>query len=290
MLLRVLLPCLFAEASSQLFLATAAEATVQHIYIVRHGDKYSSYPPCPVSTGGSCFDEALYGDNPPLTPCGERQARYVAQILTNTGIQHVVASPFTRTLQTALPIVEALNLTHMKVDNFLSEARQDEGPFRPFNALLNKNLQDELIQVSQLWDHGYGSPPIRTPENDALYMARVRRAGESLRSRFPPSSGNVAMVTHATPAFSIAYGLCYGSDGSDFMLQQFVEGQDPIGPTGIIHIVRDSNGHCISIGQTDNQYADSIDCGATTKYKCNFTDYPDWYWEHASGKGPGLCS
>ena len=77
----------------------------------------------------------VMGNNPPLTPCGRRQARHTAEpwqqkpvgicILRGTPmnqrhvpvkdwlvkhapqIDHVLVSPFTRTLQTALPLAEA---------------------------------------------------------------------------------------------------------------------------------------------------------------------------------------
>ncbi|CAK0830468.1 unnamed protein product [Prorocentrum cordatum] len=46
----------------------------QVIYIVRHGDKYSSYPRCKPGedpmNGSMCFDDEAMGDNPPLTECG----------------------------------------------------------------------------------------------------------------------------------------------------------------------------------------------------------------------------
>jgi hypothetical protein len=54
-------------------------------------------------------------------------------------------------------------------------------------------------------------------EDDALYVARVKAGAASLRRRFVdwdasgfptnPRSGNVAVYTHATTTFSIAYGV-----------------------------------------------------------------------------------
>ena len=49
----------------------------QHVFIVRHGDKYSSYPDCPSEdepvAEGLCFNRELMGNNVPLTPCGVQQ-------------------------------------------------------------------------------------------------------------------------------------------------------------------------------------------------------------------------
>ena len=89
----------------------------QHISIVRHGDKYSSYPSCSVSNGSAlCYDQELMGNNPPLTPCGLQQAEQTADWLVEAsraagGIQRIVSSPFIRCLETALPLAKRLGLS-----------------------------------------------------------------------------------------------------------------------------------------------------------------------------------
>lgn len=264
--------------------------TAQHVYIVRHGDKYSSYPDCAVTNGTLCYDKELMGDNPPLTPCGMKQAARTAEWLSNGtsgSISNIVVSPFTRTLQTALPLAKSLGKT-LQVEYLLSEARQPEGPFREFNINAPGETVEQLQECHRIWNRSYAGPPIKTPENDTLYIERATIAAQILKERFPPSSGDLVVVTHATTAFSIAYGLCYSDTGNDGTLEEFVNAQNAIGPAGVIHVAIEGDGSC-TIEQTRN-VGEAVNCGRTPAYKCNFSDFPAWYWAHKGGKGPGKCA
>jgi len=46
-------------------------------------------------------------DDPPLSPEGEARARTLARMLRNAGVNHVFATPFKRTQQTAQPLAAA---------------------------------------------------------------------------------------------------------------------------------------------------------------------------------------
>jgi broad specificity phosphatase PhoE len=48
--------------------------------------------------------------DPQLTPLGHTQAEEAAQQLVDQGIQRIIVSPYSRTLQTARPVAAALNL------------------------------------------------------------------------------------------------------------------------------------------------------------------------------------
>jgi broad specificity phosphatase PhoE len=48
--------------------------------------------------------------DPPLTPLGQAQAEAAAEALRDAGITRIVASPYTRALQTAAPTAHALSL------------------------------------------------------------------------------------------------------------------------------------------------------------------------------------
>lgn len=48
--------------------------------------------------------------DPKLTPLGHAQARAAAAELTGAGIRRIIASPYTRALETAAPIAAALNV------------------------------------------------------------------------------------------------------------------------------------------------------------------------------------
>lgn len=231
-------------------------------------------------------------NNRPLTPCGITQAAHTTDWLLNRSltvgsIEHIVTSPFARTLQTALPLAKMLNKT-LKVDYLLSEDKLSDGPFRAFNSLEDLQTVEALREVEEKWDLSYGSFPIPTPENCTLYHVRAALGGEMLRKRFPPSSGNVAVFTHGTPAFSLAYALCYGSSGTDEDLQGFIEHQNPIAPAGLIEVVRDNYGRCMTVSQTQNIGAERSRCGHTGLWKCDFKDCPKWYWKY-SVERPCTC-
>jgi broad specificity phosphatase PhoE len=79
--------------------------------------------------GQSQFNEAFSrtGRDPlivdaPLTARGEEQARAAARKMTGKKITRLFCSPYTRALQTAAPIAEALNLP-VQVDPLLGERR-----------------------------------------------------------------------------------------------------------------------------------------------------------------------
>lgn len=261
----------------------------QHIYIVRHGDKSSSYPDCPGANGTPCYNASLVGDNAPLTECGAKQAEHTAKWLQEKGIAEIVVSPFTRTLQTALPLAKLLG-KQLNVEYLLSEANQPEGPHRQFNILGDDRTLRDLEEIQSLWNLNYGSAPIATPEDPALYVKRVARLPSNLKKRFPASVGNLAVYTHATTSFSLAYGLCYGDAHSDEKLQSFVEKQNAIGAAGVIHVVLGADGRCKRVEQTNN-VAKEVNCGSRTDpYKCEFSKYPSWYWACSLGKGPGHCA
>merc|ERR1712224_589498 len=132
----------------------------------------------------------------------------------------ILASPYTRTLQTALPLAKRLQKS-IHVEHLLSEANQAEGPFRGFNIDAGNSTVEQLEEVESLWELGYGSAPIATPENPARYVERVQKMTSVLKSRFPPQKGNLGIFTHATTAFSIAYGLCYGESSNEGLLKSF---------------------------------------------------------------------
>jgi len=295
------------------------------VFIVRHADKFSSYPPCaPPTSAAPCYNASLMGNNPPLTPCGFEQAEATARwLLSTASIQQIVMSPYIRTLETALPVANVTGLT-LHVEYLTSEARQSGGPSRPFNVALDETHRSRLARAQARWALDYGSFPIPTPEGNGEYWGRVRLAAKALRHRFPPSTGNVAIFTHATTSFSLAYGLCYGDNGTDATLQAFVERQvRPPVPQRLAAISHQApSRHSVHTrawpcpGRSSRRRASRrapsaqvvsstsslpatgsaarsprpMACGATEPYKCIFADYPAWYWEHSAGIGPGKCS
>eukprot|EP00927_Polykrikos_kofoidii_P052490 TRINITY_DN46363_c0_g1_i1.p1 TRINITY_DN46363_c0_g1~~TRINITY_DN46363_c0_g1_i1.p1 ORF type:complete len:325 (-),score=26.41 TRINITY_DN46363_c0_g1_i1:152-1126(-) len=264
----------------------------RHIYIVRHGDLYKSYAECngkggKDDRGNPCYDEPLMKNNAPLTRCGIAQARLTAEWLGDKNITKIVVSPFTRALQTALPLAETIGVK-LDVEHLLSEAIEEEGPFREFNLMQPSVTVNNLESIQELWALDYGSPPLKTPESNGMYVRRVKQLAPLINSRFPVYHGNIAVYTHATPAFSLAYGLCYGDAGGDTKLEEFVGKQDPIAPGGLIEVIQHADGTCKEVKQTNN-VAGELGCGLTKPAKCHIFDYPGWYWSHSKGVGPANC-
>ena len=48
--------------------------------------------------------------DPELTPLGRQQAEHAAEALAGAGLRHIIASPYTRALQTAAPLARRLRL------------------------------------------------------------------------------------------------------------------------------------------------------------------------------------
>jgi len=283
-------------------LAADTQQQLQHIFIVRHGDKLAEYPACSAEEQDSntlCFDESIYGNNSPLTPCGKAQANHTAEWLMNSSaalgpIEHLLSSPFLRTLETALALAARLPEEHasITVDTLLSESMDTGPPFRANKASLTSADSAALDAIQALQDES-SAPAIPTPESPALYHKRVVRMGESLLARFAAQPGNFALFTHATPAFSIAHAICHSGDFSSAPLQRFVESQDAIGPAGVIHVARDpATGACVAVDQTNN-LGNGAACGETKASKCEFAVCPAWYWpldgEECTDAGYAKC-
>jgi hypothetical protein len=161
--LGLLVVALCAATATAVVITPTAEQQQQHgavsaaaeqwFYIVRHGDKFSSYPDCGPTTPpeGPCFNGSLMGNNPPLTPCGVRQSTAASTWLQRNasavgGIQHIVSSPYVRSLETALPLATKLGLA-LNVENLVSEARNADAAFRPDNILLPGDTQTRLAGI-----------------------------------------------------------------------------------------------------------------------------------------------
>lgn len=85
----------------------------QTIWIARHGNRIDFVNP-------EWFNTAERRYDPPLSDDGVVQAYQLAQRLKGQGINHIFASPFLRTVQTANQVASALDLP-IKLESGLSE-------------------------------------------------------------------------------------------------------------------------------------------------------------------------
>ncbi len=82
----------------------------KHLYFVRHGESNSN------------ADGVFRGEESSLSEKGEKEARTVAERMQRIGIDAIVSSPFLRTMQTAEPISQLLDLP-IEEDDLLIEFR-----------------------------------------------------------------------------------------------------------------------------------------------------------------------
>jgi broad specificity phosphatase PhoE len=114
--------------------------------------------------------------DPKLTPLGHAQAEEAAQHLSGQGIERIIASPYTRALQTARPVALALNLP-ICIDPIVRERYAfacDVGTPRP--ALEREWPEHDFRLIEETW-----WPQEEEPE--ASIIARAARFRNELAER-----------------------------------------------------------------------------------------------------------
>lgn len=109
--------------------------------------------------------------DPKLTPLGRRQALDAADALRDEGVRRIIASPYTRALQTAAPIAEALGVAVI-VNPIVRERYAfscDIGS--PASMLAAAWPQHDFGRIDELW-----WPALDEPEADVMARAALFRA------------------------------------------------------------------------------------------------------------------
>lgn len=166
---------------------------VQVFWIMRHGDRLNNIDRQWKKT-------AAYPHDTPLSPLGHSQAEDVAEhiIQHDNNLQHVVSSPFLRALQTANPLSKRLNLP-IKVEKSIWETGCNEAP--PFHIHAESKEFDIDTSYTSSFEPACG-------ENTLQFAPRLERAAAALKEKFPFSSGNVAIFSHADPCAYLVSALC----------------------------------------------------------------------------------
>jgi probable phosphoglycerate mutase len=131
------------------------------------------------------------GDDPALSPEGERQALAVAERLVHDGgVDVVVSSPMRRTRQTADLVGSALGLQVREVDGVR------ECAFGEWEGLTFAEVKQRWPAELAAW---LGDPAVAPPggESFAAVRRRVQVARDQLLARYPGRT--VLVVTHVTP-------------------------------------------------------------------------------------------
>ena len=163
----------------------------QTVWLSRHGNRIDF------------VDPAWRGDDPHLSADGVVQARETGARLVGEAIQHIFASPFLRTVETAHHIAEALDL-NLKIEYGASEwLNPDWFPAQPRHVPI-----DILVERFPRIDTGYTSQTMpRYPESSEEALVRAGRAACTLADAH---RGDILIVGHGHSVHGMAQGLVGG--------------------------------------------------------------------------------
>ena len=112
--------------------------------------------------------------DPKLTPLGHRQARTAAERLKHEKIRRIIASPYTRALQTAAPIARALGGVPVIVNPIISERYAfvcDIGS--PCSALARAWPELDFSHIENIWWPAMEEPVEGVAARAALFRAEM---------------------------------------------------------------------------------------------------------------------
>ena len=163
------------------------------VWIVRHTHRQDMDNP-------HWRSQAVYPDDPDLSPQGHQQAERLGQFFANYPLDHIFCSPFLRAISTAYPIARHKNLP-IKIEPGLSEfLSPDYFPGPP-------QLHDRQLLQSRfpLIDPDYQPRLVpQYPEQDLAAIARAGRVAAQLVAEFP---GNLLLVGHGASVWGATWGL-----------------------------------------------------------------------------------
>jgi len=163
------------------------------VYLARHGNRLDFVYP-------EWFNTAPRRYDPPLSEDGKIQAQELAQRLKLEKIDHIIASPFLRTIQTAHIVAENLDLT-IKLEAGLGEwHNRDWMSYSP-----EIHPREELEKCYPRIDWSYSSQVFPVyPENQTEVLSRMEKIGRLLVNQF---SGNLLLMGHSMTVLGISKGL-----------------------------------------------------------------------------------
>lgn len=133
------------------------------------------------------------GDDPELSPAGQRQAAAVAAALAERGtVQAVVSSPLRRCRQTAQAVAARAGLGEVRVDEGLRET-----DFGAWEGLTFAEVQQRHPEDLNAWLRSAEAAPTGGGESFAAVARRVAVARDKALARY--AGRTVLLVSHVTP-------------------------------------------------------------------------------------------
>jgi broad specificity phosphatase PhoE len=174
----------------------ASKGKEQTVWIVRHAERIDFIDSKWRST-------AERPDDPYLSDKGFAQAQKLAGRLVDEGIGLIFASPFLRTLQTALPVARALDLP-IKIEYGLCEWLNPQW----FSAAPSYLSATDIPHIFSWVDTNYTSLIQPTyPETWPDLEKRTEQIINLLVTRYP---GNIVLIGHGATVVGTAQGLLPG--------------------------------------------------------------------------------
>ena len=165
----------------------------QTIWIARHGNRLDFVNP-------EWFNNAERRYDPPLSEDGLIQAQQLGQRLISSGIVHIFASPFLRTIQTANQVAEALDLP-IKIEKGLSEWLNPEWMTGMPETHPQELLQDRYPRID--WTYTSSIVP-EYPENQAEVN---RRTDQTVKKLIADYSEDILLVGHGASVVAATRSL-----------------------------------------------------------------------------------
>lgn len=147
----------------------------KHLYFVRHGESNSN------------VDGILRGTDAVLTEKGEREAQFIAERMKSITVDALISSTYTRALQTAAPIREALGLPVEESDLFVER--------RSPSALRNREVDDTFTRENDEFQERYCEAGYVHSDEETLPEIAAR-AFAALRFLEEHPAKRICVVTH----------------------------------------------------------------------------------------------
>jgi broad specificity phosphatase PhoE len=160
------------------------------LWIVRHGNRFDFVYP-------EWFETALRRYDPPLSFDGTIQVQELALKLLDEPINHIIASPFLRTIQTACILAAKLDLT-VKLEAGLGEWHNPD--WMKETPLIHPREELEFIYPRIDWNYRSQIIP-KYPETEAIVLKRMSEITQLLVKQF---EGNVLLIGHSISVIGIA--------------------------------------------------------------------------------------
>jgi broad specificity phosphatase PhoE len=165
--------------------------TTRHFWFVRHAEREDFVDPDWPRKNRRHYDT-------PLSDTGHQQARETAEFFSKQSIQHLFVSPFLRTLQTATPIAEELDLP-MKIEDGLCEIFFerwfDTEPSFPGPSAAELKQKDPLYRSAV------------TPVYPETIDTVRKRGAECMAHILENHQGNILCVSHGGVLWELMSGL-----------------------------------------------------------------------------------